>query len=222
MSFFTAVLQAREKFLLFGFLSLCIAGSRLLVSGGVLYSPLLILAVISLTIPNLLGAYIFYLFGKRVIIDMPISLEPRVSLLPENSLWSACVIIALVISLQSIDIILVKYLFPSIDVALYAAVSVITKFSLFLIAVLETVSLPILVDRVGYREKYKNIAFLVSCSFTAFLGAYFILPPLGESVLTIIRPELVGSHDLFAYLGIASVGLGFSAIFLKSLILSTR
>ena len=97
--------------------------------------------------PHLLGACIFYLFGKRVITDIPVSRGHRISSLPENSLWSACVIIALVISLQSIDIILVKYLFPSIDVALYAAVSVITKFALSLIAVLETVSLPTLIDK---------------------------------------------------------------------------
>lgn len=78
--------------------------------------------------------------------------------------------------LQNVDILLVKYLFPITDVALYASVSVITKFAIFIIAILETVYMPTLVDKKNVSEKRMALIQLFLLMLLAFFCAFFVLP----------------------------------------------
>ena len=66
--------------------------------------------------------------------------------------------------MQNIDIIAMKYLFSSQDVALYAAVSVITKFALVLISLFDMIYLPTLLDIHKKTEHKIYFPFLLGIS----------------------------------------------------------
>ena len=71
-----------------------------------------------------------------------------------------------------------KYLFSNFDVALYAAVSVITKFALIVISLVETVYLPELLEYHKKKRNKRNLFLLFSLSILGFLISYFLLPIL--------------------------------------------
>lgn len=100
-----------------------------------------------------------------------------------------------------------KYLFPSEEVALYAAVSVITKFALVIISLFDTIYLPTLLDKTKRSEHLRHFLFLLLLSFSGFGISFLILPSLGEWVLSSIRPELSGGALLFFYLGVAATSV---------------
>jgi O-antigen/teichoic acid export membrane protein len=100
-----------------------------------------------------------------------------------------------------------KYLFPSTDVAIYATVSVITKFALIVIGAIEMVYLPIFINMNKKSEHKKNLILLVCISLLGFLISWSILPIVGETVIRYIKPELIFDSRLFTYLGIAATSL---------------
>ena len=71
-----------------------------------------------------------------------------------------------------------KYLFSNFDVALYAAVSVITKFALIVISLVETVYLPELLEYHKKERNKRNLFLLFSLSILGCLISYFLLPIL--------------------------------------------
>lgn len=106
--------------------------------------PSVSIAVASLIVPGIFALGFYYYFGSREIAVLPIpDTEPEE---PKGSFQSAFLIIAVIVCMQNIDIIAMKYLFSSHDVALYAAVSVIAKFALILISLFDMIYLPTLLD----------------------------------------------------------------------------
>lgn len=219
-TFFLTILQAREKFLFIGIVAIVLALVRFLTSLSVYIIPDVALAVASIILPGLVAVGFYYIVGSR-----------EISLLPEKesateekpgSLQNAILIVTLIIGTQNIDIIAMKYLFPSEEVALYAAVSVITKFALVIIALFDMIYLPSLLDRAKRSLHLKYVGLLLLLSFLGFGISYFLLPSLGEWVLASIRPELSGGRSLFFFLGVAATSLGFFTIFVKALTLTWK
>ncbi len=218
--FFATILQARERFILIGIIWVILAALRFMTSLWVFLVPTVSLAVASLIIPSLLALGLYYYFGSR---ELPLLSVPDIEREEsKSSFHHAFMIIAVIVCMQNIDIITMKYLFHPHEVALYASVSVIAKFALVIISLFDTIYLPTLLERQRVREHKIYFPLLLGISFAWFVISYTILPPLGEWVLASIRPELSGGAVLFFYLGVAAICLGFFTIFIKALTLSGR
>ncbi len=135
-----------------------------------------------------------------------------------NSLWLYTFVAGFIVAAQTVDILLIRKLFDNMSVAIYASVAIIVKFALVFIAVLETVSLPALVDKKLNSIHKKYIYNLILISILGIFVSIFMLPYAGNWVLEIIKDELLASHWVWIFLGVAIVSLGFFSIFIKVLI----
>jgi O-antigen/teichoic acid export membrane protein len=92
------------------------------------------------------------------------NIEPKTSKDDMRSISTYIVITGAIILLQNIDILIVKAIFSDYDVTLYASVAVIAKFALILIAILETITTPTLVDKEKTSEHRKYVMGLIGTS----------------------------------------------------------
>lgn len=106
----------------------------------------------------------FYV-GRKVFAEKSHSEEHHTEDLPaRQSMLNFLIITGAIIFLQNVDVLIVKALLTDYDVALYAAVSVIVKFILVFISILDTITLPVLVDQKQKHLHKKYASILVSLS----------------------------------------------------------
>lgn len=219
---YASFLQARELFLFAGMIGLILSFLRFLITTGTIFFPSFAFAMLSLIIPGIAWFFLFRYFAtsrfdKGTGEDLSDDLPPLSHHL--STFFLATIILVL---LQNVDILLVKYLFPIPDVALYASVSVITKFAIFIIAILETVYTPSLLDRKHHSKQKKALIQLFLLTFLAFLCAWFILPYAWAILLSFMKWGLIVSPDLFRWLWFSAVSLWFLSLYLKVLIAWNR
>lgn len=99
---------------------------------------------------------------------------------------SYVIVIGILVFLQNIDIIIVKFLFPVEQVALYAAVSVIVKFILIFIGIIETITIPVLVDESNDDLKRKYTQAILGLGCIGSLLCIFLMPFLGDFTLSVM------------------------------------
>ena len=117
--------------------------------------------------------------------------------------------------MQNIDVLIVKTFSDNYNVSLYAAVGVVVKFSLIMIAVIETVVAPVLVDSNKQDHHKKYFIILTLLSGVGYIISLTLLPWLGNSILHFLKAELQASWLIWSALGVGMVSLGFFAIWIK-------
>lgn len=214
---YASLLQARELFFYGGLISCIGAIFRLLISTGTIYLPSLWVALASLVIPGCIIFFLYWYFSKSLINPSKSHLSENLDEWESGKLSLFFLVTIVIVLLQNIDILLVKYLFSLSDVALYASVSVITKFAIFIIAILETVYSPSLVDEKMINQRKWYIRQLFLWNLLAFFCAFFLLPYFGEILLGFMKGWLVVPYGLFRSLGFSAVSIGFLILSMKVL-----
>ncbi|MBB1554524.1 hypothetical protein HG442_003905 [Candidatus Gracilibacteria bacterium] len=219
--YYYALLQSREVFFLIGWILIVAALARFFPAIGVIAFPYDWLGMIAFVFPIIISPILYYFFGKKYISNNSENQNfyKKMTLLSQsNTLFWYMIVAGLYIFLQNIDVIFAKIIFSDAEVLVYMSVAVMVKFSLVLIGIFETVSLPVLMDssRKIFHKKYiKNLILL---SILGFIVSFVILPYIGNFALNIIKPGLYADYLVWAFLGASSVSLGFFVIFAKFLI----
>ncbi len=219
-AFYYALFQATEKFLFLGCINFLAALIRLSLAFLVAIFPLVWIGFLPFTIPSLICVAIYVFLWKKILDNPPeyITSKQDIFMQDNNSLWLYTFVAGFIVAAQTVDILLIRKLFDNMSVAIYASVAIIVKFALVFIAVLETVSLPALVDKKLNSIHKKYIYNLILISILGIFVSIFMLPYAGNWVLEIIKDELLASHWVWIFLGVAIVSLGFFSIFIKVLI----
>ncbi len=215
---YSSYLQSRELFLFGWIIWLILALLRFIITTGTIYFPSFGFAMLSLMAPGIAWFFLFRYFAtSRFDMEMRenIPINPVSTSSHLSTFFLATIVLVL---LQNVDILLVKYLFPITDVALYASVSVITKFAIFIIAILETVYMPTLVDKKNVSEKRMALIQLFLLMLLAFFCAFFVLPYIWTILLNFMQWDILVSLDLFRWLWFSAVSLWFLSLYLKVLI----
>lgn len=131
--------------------------------------------------------------------------------------WNFLLASGVIILFQNIDIIFAKKLFPDDQVALYAAVGVIAKFVLVIIAVFESISLPTFADKKLSHLHFLYFKNLVILAILGFISSIIIFPLFGNFILGLLGKNFSASPELWIFSLIAMISLGFSSIFIKIL-----
>ncbi len=217
LSPYSALLQARELFFYGWLISSLWALARLIITSGTLYVPSLSVALWSIVLPGVIIFFLYWYITKSQIEKS----EAHISHISEESDFGKLSVFFLVtiviVLLQNVDILLVKYLFPLSDVAIYASVSVITKFAIFIIAIVETVYSPALLDTKIMDQRRWYVFQLFLWNILAYFCAFFLLPYFGEILLSFMKAWLVVPYDLFRSLWFAAVSIGFLSLYMKIL-----
>lgn len=219
--YYYALLQSREVFFLIGWILIVAALARFFPAIGVIAFPYDWLGMIAFVFPIIISPILYYFFGKKYISNNSENQNfyKKMTLLSQsNTLFWYMIVAGLYIFLQNIDVIFAKIIFSDAEVLVYMSVAVMVKFSLVLIGIFETVSLPVLMDssRKIFHKKYiKNLILL---SILGFIVSFVILPYIGNFALNIIKPGLYADYLVWAFLGASSVSLWFFVIFAKFLI----
>lgn len=219
--YYYALLQSREVFFLIGWILIVAALARFFPAIGVIAFPYDWLGMMAFVLPIIISPILYYFFGKKYISNNSENqnfYEKMTLLSQSNRLFWYMIVAGLYIFLQNIDVIFAKIIFSDAEVLVYMSVAVMVKFSLVLIGIFETVSLPVLMDssRKIFHKKYiKNLILL---SILGFIVSFVILPYIGNFALNIIKPGLYADYLVWAFLGASSVSLWFFVIFAKFLI----
>ena len=219
--YYYALLQSREVFFLIGWILIVAALARFFPAIGVIAFPYDWLGMIAFVFPIIISPILYYFFGKKYISNNSENQNfyKKMTLLSQsNTLFWYMIVAGLYIFLQNIDVIFAKIIFSDAEVLVYMSVAVMVKFSLVLIGIFETVSLPVLMD--SYRKIFhkKYIKNLILLSILGFIVSFVILPYIGNFALNIIKPGLYADYLVWAFLGASSVSLWFFVIFAKFLI----
>jgi|GEM_PF-1140987 len=208
--YYYALLQSREVFFLIGWILIVAALARFFPAIGVIAFPYDWLGMIAFVFPIIISPILYYFFGKKYISNNSENQNfyKKMTLLSQsNTLFWYMIVAGLYIFLQNIDVIFAKIIFSDAEVLVYMSVAVMVKFSLVLIGIFETVSLPVLMDssRKIFHKKYiKNLILL---SILGFIVSFVILPYIGNFALNIIKPGLYADYLVWAFLGASSVSL---------------
>ena len=208
--YYYALLQSREVFFLIGWILIVAALARFFPAIGVIAFPYDWLGMMAFVLPIIISPILYYFFGKKYISNNSENqnfYEKMTLLSQSNRLFWYMIVAGLYIFLQNIDVIFAKIIFSDAEVLVYMSVAVMVKFSLVLIGIFETVSLPVLMDssRKIFHKKYiKNLILL---SILGFIVSFVILPYIGNFALNIIKPGLYADYLVWAFLGASSVSL---------------
>lgn len=216
-AFYIGMFQALEMFLFMWLLAMMASVLRFFLSFSVLWQSTVWMALVPFVLPAILLSVIYAWCGHRELQSSrvhPIQHTKKEDEI-DQSVWHYVTITGVIILLQSIDVLMVKALFSDYDVTLYASVAVISKFALVLIAVIEAVTTPTLVDRHKRTHHKQYILVLGGLSLLGYLVAATFLPWAGNIVLHILKGELSASWTLWTALGISMVSLGFFSLFSK-------
>lgn len=220
-AYYYTLLQSCEVFFLIGWILIAVALTRFFPAIGVIVFPYDWLGMMAFVLPIIISPILYYFFGKKYISNNSENqnfYEKMTLLSQSNRLFWYMIVAGLYIFLQNIDVIFAKIIFSDAEVLVYMSVAVMVKFSLVLIGIFETVSLPVLMDssRKIFHKKYiKNLILL---SILGFIVSFVILPYIGNFALNIIKPGLYADYLVWAFLGASSVSLWFFVIFAKFLI----
>ena len=204
------LLQSCEVFFLIGWILIAVALTRFFPAIGVIVFPYDWLGMMAFVLPIFISPILYYFFGKKYISNNSENqnfYEKMTLLSQSNRLFWYMIVAGLYIFLQNIDVIFAKIIFSDAEVLVYMSVAVMVKFSLVLIGIFETVSLPVLMDssRKIFHKKYiKNLILL---SILGFIVSFVILPYIGNFALNIIKPGLYADYLVWAFLGASSVSL---------------
>jgi O-antigen/teichoic acid export membrane protein len=212
-----SLFQALGYFVLLATLSVIMSVMRFGLSLGTIGYPSVAMAVLAITLPGILSVFFVYWYGRRTLQELALKKKndtQEVSV-PGQSIYAYIAITGIIVLMQNLDVLIVKSFADDYTVTLYASVAVIVKFSLIVIAIVETISAPVLVDPAQSHEYKKYFVILTLLSILGYLVSWTLLPWAGNIVLHILKAELTASWTLWVSLGVAMVSLGFFSLVIK-------
>jgi len=207
-----SVIQGQRRFLLLGSVPMVQGLSKLLLTAALLYTGWQVTGVLTAQVLSsvLVIGWIMLMAQRRYVAPQPAGQGAATKISDQWSLLNNVITTAATITLVSIDVLVVNFVFPGVMAGGYAAVSMFGKIATYIPESIATYLQPYLMHARGAHTQnkyYFNISCLIGVAGTLLLAGFFWL--CGAGLFSRLLPAYVAYAP---YLPLYTLAMGLMAL----------